>query len=108
MGIQIEGAAAVNAALDAYITDVHDAINTEIQAAGIECQAEAKKACPVDTGRLRASIVYGSGILEATVGTNVEYGPFIEHGTRKMRAQPFLFPAFEAASQHLQDNLSKL
>ena len=58
-------------------------------------EAEAKKLCPVDTGKLRASITpviesWASGY----VGTNTHYAPHVEYGTRTMDAQPFLEPAF--------------
>ena len=29
------------------------------------------------------------------IGTNVEYGPYIEYGTSRMKAQPFITPAME-------------
>lgn len=32
--------------------------------------------------------------LVVAVGTNVKYGPAVEHGTSKMPGRPFLFPAF--------------
>ena len=58
-------------------------------------EAEAKKLCPVDTGKLRASI---TPVIESWaagyIGTNTEYAPYVEFGTRKMAAQPFLEPAF--------------
>ena len=58
-------------------------------------EAEAKKLCPVDTGKLRASI---TPVIESWaagyVGTNTHYAPHVEYGTRKMDAQPFLEPAF--------------
>ena len=58
-------------------------------------EAEAKKLCPVDTGKLRASI---TPVIESWaagyIGTNTEYAPYVEFGTRKMTAQPFLEPAF--------------
>ena len=58
-------------------------------------EAEAKKLCPVDTGKLRASI---TPVIESWaagyVGTNTNYAPHVEYGTRKMDAQPFLEPAF--------------
>ena len=57
----------------------------------------AKRLAPVDTGRLRSSIVNelgrdGRGLV-ARVGTNVEYAPYLELGTRRMSARPFLRPA---------------
>jgi len=57
-------------------------------------EGEAKKICPVDTGRLRASIHVGKIKNSAYyVGTNVHYAPYVEFGTRKMTAQPYLRPA---------------
>ena len=50
----------------------------------------------VDTGRLRSSIRTlkpNPGPLTRSVGTNVEYAPHLEHGTRTMAARPFLGPA---------------
>ena len=32
---------------------------------------------------------------EGKVGTDVTYAPYVEFGTIKMPAQPFLFPALE-------------
>ena len=59
-------------------------------------EAEAKRLCPVDTGRLRASInTIKPRKLVRSIGTSVEYAPYVEFGTYKMRAQPYLRPALE-------------
>ena len=60
---------------------------------GLLIESTAKELCPVDTGRLRASIHYDR--TAGTVSTNVVYAPFQEFGTVRHRAQPFLFPAAE-------------
>lgn len=71
---------------------------------GIRVQNEARQRCPVDTGRLRASI-QTSGVQHdgrgayIEVGTNVGYAGFVEFGTRYMRAQPYMRPALLAAAQ---------
>lgn len=58
---------------------------------------EAVRRCPVDTGRLRGSIgLQKVGEGHYRVGTNVVYAPFVEFGTRRTRAQPFMRPAVEA------------
>lgn len=55
----------------------------------------------VRTGRLRNSISYRIGVDAispyADIGTAVFYAPFLEIGTRKMAARPFLRPALAAA-----------
>ena len=81
---------------------VADAINSQVAAAmeaiGLLAEGYAKRACPVDTGRLRNSITHqvghvGRAVTSAYVGTNVEYAPHVELGTRRQAAQPFLRPA---------------
>lgn len=55
----------------------------------------------VQTGRLRGSITWVLGEdeegLHADVGTNVFYGPFVERGTTRAPAYPYLRPGLEAA-----------
>jgi len=55
----------------------------------------------VDTGRLRASIHWeireDAQGLEGRIGTNVEYGYYLETGLRNGRTYPFLVPALPAA-----------
>lgn len=69
----------------------------ELTKVAVRVSAEAKRLCPVDTGRLRNSITFGvdadSQGPYAVIGTNVEYAPYVEFGTRYQRAQPFLRPA---------------
>lgn len=66
-----------------------------LEECGMLCETYAKKACPVDTGRLRNSYEHfvDEGERVAVVGTNVEYGKHVELGTRRQRAQPHLRPA---------------
>lgn len=61
-------------------------------------ERHAKEYCPVRTGRLRASIHHGKlGDLTYYVGSNVEYAVFVEFGTYKMAAKPYLRPAMKRA-----------
>lgn len=52
---------------------------------GIDVQNEARRRAPVDTGRLRSSIVHrvsgGSSSVDVAVGTNVNYAEDVEYGT---------------------------
>lgn len=86
---------------------------------GLVVEGQAKVLCPVDKGRLRGSITTqadtGQGTAtegpatssdqisaprqdgEVLVGTAVEYGPYVEFGTVRSNAQPFLRPALDLA-----------
>lgn len=100
---------AIFAAMDAFVASLEDKVDQAVQGAGIETEAEAKKAAPVDTGRLRSSIQYArQEKMKCSVGTNVSYAIYQEYGTYKSPAHPFLFPAFQIASQHLIDELKNL
>lgn len=67
---------------------------------------EARNRCPVDTGRLRNGIQSdidtgeGSSQCVGLLYDEVPYAPFVEFGTRHMRAQPFLRPGMAAAEAH--------
>jgi HK97 gp10 family phage protein len=57
----------------------------------------------VVTGRLRASITWRPGedaySPYVDIGSAVTYAPYLEFGTSKMEARPFLRPALEAARE---------
>jgi HK97 gp10 family phage protein len=64
---------------------------------GLRVQNAARELCPVDTGRLRSSIVHKPGRdgrgPYVEVGTNVAYAAYVEFGTSRQMAQPYLRPA---------------
>ena len=66
-----------------------------LRAVGDLAVGYAKERCPVVTGRLRDSIKASVEGDELTLGSDVEYARYVELGTRKQRANPFLAPALE-------------
>lgn len=69
-----------------------------LEAIGLAAEGHAKKyETAVDTGRLRNSIAHATDGKYAYIGTNVEYAPYIELGTRKKDGLHFLQ---KAATQH--------
>lgn len=81
---------------------IHNAVIRALEKIGLVAEGYAKKACPVDTGRLRNSITHQlDGNKAVYIGTNVEYAPYVELGTSRQRAQEFLRPAAQDhASQY--------
>lgn len=64
-----------------------------LEEVGLVAEGYAKKACAVDTGRLRNSTTHAVSDNSVFIGTDVEYGPYVELGTVNTPAQPFLRPA---------------
>ena len=85
--------------LDSFERAMGNRAESAMQEATLRIQADAQRKVPVDTGRLRSSIGQevrsGRGSVTGIVGSNVEYAPFIELGTSRMGAQPYLRPALE-------------
>ena len=78
-------------------------ISVALEAVGLQGEAYAKLECPVDTGNLRNSITHTTDEDSAYIGTNVEYAPYVEYGTSKTKAQPFLKPAAQNHSEEYKD-----
>ena len=76
-------------------SELLEKIERGLIACGLTAEGHAKSLCPVDTGRLRNSITNQVDMSEQAVyiGTNVEYAPYVELGTSRMPARPFLRPA---------------
>ena len=80
--------------------EVEAAVGRALEMIGLQAEKHAKEALTqqgaVDTGRLRNSVTHQ--VISETavaVGTNVEYAPYIEFGTYKMGARPYIKPAVE-------------
>jgi len=105
------------AALRRLLTGQHGGIARELARKAVRVQNQARinatgarvvgannpegRGPRVDTGRLRASIHWeireDAQGLEARIGTNVQYGYYLETGLRNGRTYPFLRPALGAA-----------
>lgn len=82
------------------IDGIEEAVARALEAIGITAEAHAKEICPVDTGRLRASISHAVDGDTAVIGTNVEYAAKVELGTSRQKAKPYLRPA---ATEHSEE-----
>ena len=70
--------------------------NMVIRKVALDVEAYAKSVVPVDTGNLKNSLdAFQRDRLLWWVATNVEYAAFVEFGTSRMHARPYLTPAVE-------------
>lgn len=85
---------------------LRDAATRALEKCGIAAEGFAKKAVPVDTGNLRNSISHKVDEKEKVVyiGTNSEYGAYVELGTGKYykggRQDPWVYQDEEGRWHH--------
>jgi HK97 gp10 family phage protein len=84
--------------IPALIAAVEANARAAVKAHADKIASDARARAPVQTGYLRSSIHSESVSTgkEAQIIVGAEYGRFVEYGTYKMAAQPFLNPALEA------------
>lgn len=99
MGVTIKGISSLQAKLNKLTPLTSAAMSRGVMKAGLKVEGDAKLLSPVDTGSLRGSInTSGSSNASsatAIVGTNLEYAAYVEMGTSKSKAQPYLQPALQ-------------
>ncbi len=71
-----------------------------LEAIGLTAEGHAKRITPVDTGRLRNSISHATDGEAAYIGTNVEYAPYVELGSRDRDGKHMLQ---RAATEHTDE-----
>lgn len=69
--------------VDAVKGGIRGAMQRALERIGMHAEGYAKDLCPVDTGNLRNSITHITDDKAAYIGTNVEYGKYVETGTVK-------------------------
>lgn len=132
--VKVEGLRELGERMKGLTEDMNNRIARSATAAGaVVIRKAAQQKVPVDTGNLRKNVIVkriprgeaqltsehivtvrrgkltkkqkGSGLQDAY------YGTFVEYGTAKMPAQPFLRPAFDqqkgAATESIKDRIEK-
>jgi HK97 gp10 family phage protein len=84
--------------LDAIIAALPEADTLVAEAASQQVEAGAQSRAPVRTGALRGSIARRVEGARWAVGAGVDYALFVELGTSRMAARPYLRPALEAVN----------
>jgi HK97 gp10 family phage protein len=105
----VEGIAQLNRALEELAKlDMEVVVSQPL----LLIERETKRNAPVDTGKLRAS--YATQITESSkdkvvgiVGTDTEYAPFVEFGTRHQQPRPHLRPAYDSQEEDVLKLMAK-
>ena len=99
---EISGKLRKNVRLD----DVKRAVLTN----GAELTRNSQRLAPVDTGRLAGSINLSleDGGLTAITRDGVNYGKYVDFGTRFMSAQPFMTPSFNLQAKKFKRDMEML
>jgi HK97 gp10 family phage protein len=71
-----------------------------VRKAAFDIEGQAKGRAPVDTGALKNSISteFEDNGLTGIIAPHMEYATFVEFGTKRMSAQPYMTPAAEAVA----------
>lgn len=95
MGVSID-----TSKLDEIIKTVPGNRNEIVGKAAYHILGNARAKAPVQTGHLRDNSDVEHNGPTADINFHAEYAAYVELGTYKMAAQPFLTPAIEAERQH--------
>lgn len=88
---------------------LNDSVKQAVKQNALEMETKAKMLAPVDTGNLRrninTSVKESSDSISAEVASNAEYSIYVEYGTSKQQAQPFMNPAFVAQQTQFETDM---
>ena len=90
--------------LQRFIAQARPTLEKVVLIAAHNVEGRAKELVPVDTGATKNSIIptpIDDG-LGASIGPSTTYAPWLEFGTHRMAARPFMRPALEAENQPFQ------
>jgi HK97 gp10 family phage protein len=96
--------------IDDIPQEVQEEVKELVETTGFKVKADAQRLVPVDTGHLRRSIKakVTNGGYTTTIGTNVDYSIFVEFGTSKKDARPFLIPAYVKHKEKFERELRRI
>ena len=88
---------------------LEEEVHNVVENVGDNMVSYAHGIVPVRTGNLMASIFadVDEDNLSITLGATADYASFIEYGTVKMRAQPFLQPAADVGTEEMNARIEE-
>lgn len=92
-------------------TELKKEVEKEMNQALLPVKVEAVSIAPFDTGALSRSITIRTEITDTAiigkVGAYIHYAKYLEFGTSKMKAQPFLKPAFDTHKMEVAEDIKR-
>lgn len=87
--------------------DMESSVKQVVTNTALQIESDAKYLAPVDTGHTRRNITteVKDGGMAAEVYANAEYSIYVEFGTSKQNAQPFMTPAFVQNKEKFQRDI---
>ena len=111
MSLKMDAKATVK--LDPRWRQVEEKVNAALKIAAFSVERKGKEKSPIDTGANRDSIFVAEvddigGAPAYRIGPTTEYGPFLEFGTSKMPARPYMIPALESERPRLIEAITQI
>ncbi|MCH8322576.1 MAG: HK97 gp10 family phage protein [Proteobacteria bacterium] len=106
--LEITNLPAFQRSLEKLTGDIQDNIKDALRAGAQDLAVRAKERVPVKSGELRDSIVTleGGEGMNYIISATAPHARFVEFGTRKTPARPFMVPAAEEVFPQILDNLA--
>ena len=79
-----------------------------VKKVALDIEATAKTIVPVDTGNLKNSIGSEVDGLSAEVSATTDYADYVEYGTSRMHAQPYMGPALDEHAPTFEKALGQI
>ena len=94
--------------LDLILRDMKKNKAQALEEIGARVERRAKELVPVDTGFLRSSINHQVAGNVLHINADADYASFIEFGTMRMTAQPYLLPAVREVQPQIPSIMANL
>lgn len=100
---------------DQLIQKLHNSMNMDrikevVRNNGAEMENKMKRKAAVDTGFMRRSVnmtLHENGMTVSVMPT-AHYSVYVEYGTRKMSAQPFVRPSYHEQKQQFIKDMKRV
>lgn len=106
--VKIESLPELKAALENAASGTREGAEQAVAEEVEAIEADARRLAPKKTGALRRGIRGDAHELKGEVKSTVRYAEFVEHGTYRDAAQPYMAPAAALARRRLPERARRI